>query len=52
MQAENIKFTLEQQLVFFARLVGNHTVADDITPIKVDNLDWDRFPLKLFAVFL
>lgn len=38
-KAENIKFTLEQQLVFFARLVGNHTVADDITPIKVDNLD-------------
>ncbi|KAH6834538.1 alpha/beta-Hydrolases superfamily protein [Perilla frutescens var. hirtella] len=38
-KAENIKFTLEQQMVFFARLVGNHTVADDITPIKVDNLD-------------
>lgn len=39
MQAENIKFTLEQQMVFFARLVGKFTVADDITPIKVYNLD-------------
>lgn len=38
-KAENIKFTLEQQMVFFARLVGKHSVADDITPIKVDNLD-------------
>lgn len=40
MQAENIKFTLEQQMVFFARLVGHFQVADDITPIKIDNLDW------------
>lgn len=39
-QAENIKYTLEQQMVFFARLVGKHTVADDIIPVKVDNLDW------------
>ncbi|KAG8377647.1 hypothetical protein BUALT_Bualt08G0054700 [Buddleja alternifolia] len=38
-KAENIKFTLEQQMVFFARLVGRFQVADDITPIKVDNLD-------------
>ncbi|KAL6548829.1 hypothetical protein OROHE_008674 [Orobanche hederae] len=38
-KAENIKFTLEQQMVFFARLVGHFQVADDITPIKVDNLD-------------
>ncbi|KAJ7958123.1 putative Acylamino-acid-releasing enzyme [Quillaja saponaria] len=38
-KAENIKFTLEQQMVFFARLVGHFTVADDITPIKVDNFD-------------
>ncbi|XP_047979926.1 dipeptidyl-peptidase 5 isoform X1 [Salvia hispanica] len=38
-KAENIKYTLEQQMVFFARLVGKHTVADDIIPIKVDNLD-------------
>ncbi|XP_057793764.1 probable dipeptidyl-peptidase 5 isoform X2 [Salvia miltiorrhiza] len=38
-KAENIKFTLEQQMLFFARLVGKFTVADDITPIKVDNLD-------------
>lgn len=39
-QAENIKFTLEQQMVFFARLVGNFKVADDITPIKIENIDW------------
>ncbi|KAL2457472.1 alpha/beta-hydrolase superfamily protein [Forsythia ovata] len=38
-KAENIKFTLEQQMMFFARLVGHVQVADDITPIKIDNLD-------------
>ncbi|XP_077252937.1 dipeptidyl-peptidase 5-like isoform X2 [Tasmannia lanceolata] len=38
-KAENIKFTLEQQMVFFARLVGNFHVADEITPIKIDNVD-------------
>ncbi|KAL2455144.1 alpha/beta-Hydrolases superfamily protein [Abeliophyllum distichum] len=38
-KAENIKFTLEQQMMFFARLVGHFQVADDITPIKIDNLD-------------
>lgn len=38
-KAENIKFTLEQQMTFFARLVGHFDVADDITPIKIDNLD-------------
>ncbi|KAI9118199.1 hypothetical protein K1719_010531 [Acacia pycnantha] len=38
-KAENIKFTLEQQMVFFARLIGHFEVADDITPIKVDNFD-------------
>ncbi|CAO1947684.1 unnamed protein product [Urochloa humidicola] len=38
-KAENIKFTLEQQMVFFARLVGNFEVADDITPIKIENFD-------------
>ncbi|XP_074582427.1 dipeptidyl-peptidase 5-like [Curcuma longa] len=36
---ENIKFTLEQQMVFFARLVGHFEVADPITPIKIDNFD-------------
>lgn len=39
MQAENIKFTLEQQMVFFARLVGGFKVADEIVPIKIDNFD-------------
>lgn len=39
-QAENIKFTIEQQMVFFARLIGRFNVADPITPIKVDNFDW------------
>ncbi|KAG2394639.1 uncharacterized protein HKW66_Vig0079860 [Vigna angularis] len=38
-KAENIMFTLEQQMVFFARLVGHFNVADDITPIKIDNFD-------------
>ncbi|XWS24279.1 hypothetical protein CRYUN_Cryun28dG0087300 [Craigia yunnanensis] len=38
-KAENIKFTLEQQMVFFARLVGSFDVADPITPIKIDNVD-------------
>ncbi|CAI0558258.1 unnamed protein product [Linum tenue] len=38
-KAENIKFTLEQQMVFFARLVGHFNVADEITPIKIENFD-------------
>ncbi|WJX31741.1 hypothetical protein P8452_20142 [Trifolium repens] len=38
-KAENIKYTLEQQMVFFARLIGRFNVADDITPIKIDNFD-------------
>ncbi|KAK4274721.1 hypothetical protein QN277_017904 [Acacia crassicarpa] len=38
-KAENLKFTLEQQMVFFARLIGHFEVADDITPIKIDNFD-------------
>ncbi|XVF74163.1 hypothetical protein PTKIN_Ptkin13bG0038200 [Pterospermum kingtungense] len=38
-KAENIKFTLEQQMVFFARLVGRFNVADPIIPIKIDNFD-------------
>ncbi|KAB5568941.1 hypothetical protein DKX38_002734 [Salix brachista] len=38
-KAENIKFTLEQQMLFFARLVGHFTVADEIDPISIDNFD-------------
>ncbi|KAK7316755.1 hypothetical protein RJT34_00455 [Clitoria ternatea] len=38
-KAGNIKFTLEQEMVFFARLIGHFDVADDITPIKIDNFD-------------
>ncbi|XP_057973331.1 uncharacterized protein LOC131161527 [Malania oleifera] len=38
-KAENIKFTLEQQMVFFARLVGHFKVADEISPIAIDNFD-------------
>ncbi|KAF6162600.1 hypothetical protein GIB67_003146 [Kingdonia uniflora] len=38
-KAENIKFTLEQQMVFFARLVGKFEVADEISPIGIDNFD-------------
>ncbi|KAK9668588.1 hypothetical protein RND81_13G070200 [Saponaria officinalis] len=38
-KAENIKFTIEQQMVFFARTIGNFKVADDIAPISIDNFD-------------
>ncbi|KAJ7537000.1 hypothetical protein O6H91_12G091700 [Diphasiastrum complanatum] len=38
-KAENIRYTLEQEMLFFARLVGGFEVADDITPVHVDNLD-------------
>ncbi|XP_004500058.1 dipeptidyl-peptidase 5 isoform X2 [Cicer arietinum] len=38
-KAENIKFTLEQQMVFFARLIGRFNVADEITPVKINNFD-------------
>ncbi|KAL5705831.1 hypothetical protein ACHQM5_024073 [Ranunculus cassubicifolius] len=38
-KAENLKFTLEQEMVFFARTVGHFKVADHIIPIKIDNLD-------------
>ncbi|GFY89983.1 alpha/beta-Hydrolases superfamily protein [Actinidia rufa] len=38
-KAENIKSTLEQQMVFFARTVGHFTVADEIIPIQIDNFD-------------
>ncbi|KAF5783974.1 putative peptidase S9, prolyl oligopeptidase, catalytic domain, alpha/Beta hydrolase [Helianthus annuus] len=40
-KAKNIKFTLEQQMVFFAHLVGHFKVADEIeiVPIKFDNFD-------------
>ncbi|PVH48114.1 hypothetical protein PAHAL_4G253000 [Panicum hallii] len=38
-KAENIKFTLEQEMVFFARLVGKFKVAGDITPINIQNFD-------------
>eukprot|EP00262_Sarcandra_glabra_P005592 TRINITY_DN17314_c0_g1_i1.p1 TRINITY_DN17314_c0_g1~~TRINITY_DN17314_c0_g1_i1.p1 ORF type:complete len:675 (-),score=107.83 TRINITY_DN17314_c0_g1_i1:312-2336(-) len=38
-KAENIKFALEQQMVFFARLIGHFQVADEISPIKIENYD-------------
>ncbi|CAN6179054.1 unnamed protein product, partial [Urochloa humidicola] len=38
-KAENIKFTLQQVMVFFARLVGKIKVADEITSIKIENFD-------------
>ncbi|GFS33181.1 alpha/beta-Hydrolases superfamily protein [Actinidia rufa] len=38
-KAETIKFALEQQMMFFARLVGHFKVADEITPIRIDNFD-------------
>ncbi|XAR59475.1 Bleomycin hydrolase [Bertholletia excelsa] len=38
-KAENIKFTLEQQMLFFSRTVGHFTPADEIVPVHVDNFD-------------
>ncbi|XP_049935839.1 uncharacterized protein LOC116262241 isoform X3 [Nymphaea colorata] len=38
-KAENIRFTLEQQMVFFARVLGNMQVVDEISPIHIDNFD-------------
>ncbi|KAM3205140.1 hypothetical protein P3L10_028550 [Capsicum annuum] len=38
-KAESIKYTLEQQVVFFARTVGHFAVAEDITPTHIDNFD-------------
>ncbi|RWR79336.1 Peptidase S9 [Cinnamomum micranthum f. kanehirae] len=38
-KAENLKFTLEQQMLFFARMVGHFEVADEISPIRIDNVD-------------
>lgn len=39
-QGENIKYTMEQQMVFLALTVGNFTVADEITPfLAIDNFD-------------
>ncbi|KAG2610819.1 hypothetical protein PVAP13_4KG229100 [Panicum virgatum] len=38
-KAENIKFTLEKEMLLFARLVGKFKVADDITPVKIENFN-------------
>ncbi|KAJ4817581.1 Dipeptidyl peptidase family member 6 [Rhynchospora pubera] len=38
-KAENIKFTYEQQMMFFSRLVGHFDQADNIIPIKIENFD-------------
>ncbi|CAN6483875.1 unnamed protein product [Victoria cruziana] len=37
-KAENIRFTLEQQMVFFARMLDIQ-VVDEINPIHIDNID-------------
>jgi dipeptidyl aminopeptidase/acylaminoacyl peptidase len=39
LKAENIKNTLEQEIVFFARMIGGFQVAENITPVYVDNYD-------------
>ncbi|KAL3675531.1 hypothetical protein R1sor_025479 [Riccia sorocarpa] len=39
LKAENIKNTLEQEMVFFARVIGGFKVADNITPVHIDNFD-------------
>lgn len=38
-KAVNIKYTLEQEMLFFSRVMGGFTVADKIDPVHVDNLD-------------
>eukprot|EP00249_Psilotum_nudum_P012212 c23653_g1_i1 orf=384-2570(-) len=38
-KAENVKYTLEQEMVFFARLIGNFKVADNIKPTHIENFD-------------
>ncbi|KAK3025622.1 hypothetical protein RJ639_042120 [Escallonia herrerae] len=38
-KADNIKNTLEQEMVFFARTVGRFKVGDEITPIRIENFD-------------
>ncbi|KAK3024533.1 hypothetical protein RJ639_043725 [Escallonia herrerae] len=38
-KADNIKNTLEQEMVFFARTVGHFKVADEITPLRIENFD-------------
>lgn len=38
-KAENIRHSLEQEMTFFARVIGGFEVADDIVPIKIDNFD-------------
>ncbi|XP_010551210.1 PREDICTED: uncharacterized protein LOC104821889 isoform X2 [Tarenaya hassleriana] len=38
-KAENIKYTLEQQMLFFARVIGGFDVADEIIPLEIDNFD-------------
>ncbi|KAM1289496.1 hypothetical protein ACFX2I_016752 [Malus domestica] len=38
-EAESTKFTLEQQMIVFSRLVGRFKVAEEITPTRIDNLD-------------
>ena len=51
-QAENIMFTLEQQMVFFAQTVGKFKVADDITPIKIENFDWCAQETSVAVVYI
>ena len=50
LQAEKIRNTLEQEMVFFARLVGGFQVADSIIPIKVDYFDMWQFPRWQFSI--
>eukprot|EP00897_Mesotaenium_endlicherianum_P008320 jgi/Mesen1/7516/ME000039S06731 len=38
-KAENIKNTLEQEMLFFARVLGGFTPADPVKPLHIHNLD-------------
>ncbi|KAL2652792.1 hypothetical protein R1flu_020920 [Riccia fluitans] len=39
LKAGNIKYTLEQEMVFFARVIGGFKVADNVTPVHIYNFD-------------
>ncbi|KAL2652790.1 hypothetical protein R1flu_020918 [Riccia fluitans] len=39
LKAGNIKKTLEQEMVFFARVIGGFKVADNVTPVHIYNFD-------------
>ncbi|BBN00021.1 hypothetical protein MPTK1_1g25790 [Marchantia polymorpha subsp. ruderalis] len=39
LKAENIKHQLEQEMTFFARLIGGFKMAEEVTPLRIENYD-------------